>query len=584
MLVLPKLDIKDIFWIFYIVFLIPKLAFFSSFGYQTLMSVRELFPFFKWGFNIRRSNFLVPILSNNIIVTGEEAVSFEKPLPLIIDSSKNTLSVVCSAESVSSQSSPVTEQDIIAVLLEKKNLQNQNYKQQQLQQQQPSQPSQQQEKEQHCKPTPSPQPVQQSLLYLSDREIITKIEKGEIPLYRLEAELGDCNRAVEIRRAVLEKNIEKSIPELPHTSYDFSKVLGACCENVIGYVPIPVGTAGPLMLNNQPVNIPMATTEGCLVASTHRGCRAISESGGARATIISRGMTRAPVVRFPSIVGVGECVEWLRESNNYETVKKEFDSTSRFARLTGLKTTVAGRSLYIRFKCDTGDAMGMNMVSKGVEAVLNLLKNQFKDMEILSLSGNMCTDKKPSAINWIEGRGRTVVSEAIISGEIVQKVLKTSVQAMVDLNISKNLVGSAMAGSIGGFNAHAANIVTAIFLATGQDCAQNVESSNCITLMEACNDGKDLYITVTMPSIEVGTVGGGTFLPAQSSCLDIIGVKGSKPGFPGQNADQLARIVCATVMAGELSLMAALSAGHLMKSHLQLNRKTSSISLELKSV
>jgi hydroxymethylglutaryl-CoA reductase (NADPH) len=131
------------------------------------------------------------------------------------------------------------------------------------------------------------------------------------------------------------------------------------------------------------------------------------------------------------------------------------------------------------------------------------------------LSGNFCTDKKPSAINWIEGRGKSVVCEALIKGDVVRETLKTTVKDVVNLNVSKNLIGSAMAGSIGGFNAHASNIVTAIFLATGQDPAQNVESSNCITLMESANDGQDLHMSVTMPSIEVGTVGGGTHLAAQ---------------------------------------------------------------------
>merc|ERR1719347_739175 len=135
-----------------------------------------------------------------------------------------------------------------------------------------------------------------------------------------------------------------------------------------------------------------------------------------------------------------------------------------------------------------------------------------------------------------------------------------------------------MAGSIGGFNAHAANIITAIYIATGQDAAQTVGSSNCITLMEPWGDrGDDLYITCSMPSIEVGTVGGGTILPAQSSCLEMLGVKGPHPVNPGQNAAQLARVVCSTVLAGELSLMSALAAGHLVRSHLKHNRPTANM-------
>jgi len=214
----------------------------------------------------------------------------------------------------------------------------------------------------------------------------------------------------------------------------------------------------------------------------------------------------------------------------------------------------------------------MNMISKGCEKVLELVQSVFGDMEIIALSGNMCTDKKPAAINWIEGRGRSVVCDAVISGHVVEKLLKTTVKDIVELNTSKNLIGSAMAGSVGGFNAHAANILTAVYIATGQDPAQNVESSNCITIMESYNNGRDLYISCTMPSIEVGTVGGGTFLPAQSTCLDILNVKGASYERPGAHADQLAKVVCGAVLAGELSLLSALAAGHLMKSHMSLNR------------
>jgi len=235
---------------------------------------------------------------------------------------------------------------------------------------------------------------------------------------------------------------------------------------------------------------------------------------------------------------------------------------------------LAGTYLYPRFKTTTGDAMGMNMISKGVEHALNVMSTEcgFDDMDIISVSGNYCTDKKPSAINWIDGRGKSVVAEAIIPGDVVRKVLKTTVEAMVDLNIAKNLVGSAMAGSIGGFNAQAANIVTAVFLATGQDPAQNVESSNCITLMK--NLRGNLQISVSMPSIEVGTLGGGTVLEPQGAMLDMLGVRGSHPTNPGDNARKLARIVCAAVLAGELSLCSALAAGHLVRSHMAHNRST----------
>eukprot|EP00388_Colpodella_angusta_P024194 GDKJ01063080.1.p1 GENE.GDKJ01063080.1~~GDKJ01063080.1.p1 ORF type:complete len:237 (-),score=24.39 GDKJ01063080.1:101-766(-) len=216
----------------------------------------------------------------------------------------------------------------------------------------------------------------------------------------------------------------------------------------------------------------------------------------------------------------------------------------------------------------------MNMVTKGVDKCLALLQSKYPKLEVLALSGNYCTDKKPSAINWVEGRGKSVIAEATIKKDIVEKVLKTDVERLVQLNIDKNYIGSAMAGSVGGFNAQAANAVAAIFLATGQDPAQVVESSTCLTSMTKNADG-DLEISVTMPSIEVGTVGGGTGLPAQHGCLDLIGCSGSNKEDPGANSRLLSRVIAAGVLSAELSLMSGLVAGHLLSAHLKLNRKPS---------
>ena len=266
--------------------------------------------------------------------------------------------------------------------------------------------------------------------------------------------------------------------------YDYSRVLGACCENVVGYIPIPLGIAGPLRIDGRSYPIPMATAEGTLVASTSRGCKALNAGGGVTTVITKDGMTRGPALEFPSIVNAARAKAWIDSQEGASAICEAFDSTSRFARLQSLKTALAGRTLYVRFATTTGDAMGMNMISKGVERALEVVQVRFPEMQILALSGNYCTDKKPAAINWIEGRGKSVVAEAVVSGKVVKSVLKTTVDALCHLNMKKNLVGSAMAGSIGGFNAHAANILTAVFLATGQDPAQNVESSMCMTLME----------------------------------------------------------------------------------------------------
>ncbi|KAF2669089.1 hmg-CoA reductase [Microthyrium microscopicum] len=414
---------------------------------------------------------------------------------------------------------------------------------------------------------------------LTDEELIDLSIRGKIPGYALEKTLGDLTRAVKIRRSVVSRThatrdsstyLEHS--NLPYEHFDYARVLGACCENVIGYLPLPVGVAGPLNVDGQNFFLPMATTEGVLVASTSRGCKAINSGGGAVTVLTADGMTRGPCVTFDTLRRAGEAKLWLDSEEGTKVMKDAFNSTSRFARLQTMKTALAGTNLYIRFKTTTGDAMGMNMISKGVEHALNVMSTEagFDDMTIVTISGNYCIDKKASAINWIDGRGKSVVAEAIIPADVVKSVLKCDVDTMVELNISKNLIGSAMAGSIGGFNAHAANIVAAIFLATGQDPAQVVESANCITIMKNYNG--NLQISVSMPSIEVGTIGGGTILEPQSAMLDLLGVRGAHLTSPGDNARRLARIIAAAVLAGELSLCAALAAGHLVRAHMAHNR------------
>ncbi|KAK4759852.1 hypothetical protein SAY87_022983 [Trapa incisa] len=405
-----------------------------------------------------------------------------------------------------------------------------------------------------------------------DENIISSVVAGTIPSYSLESKLGDCKRAAAIRRESLQRVTGKSLQGLPLEGFDYESILGQCCEMPIGYVQIPVGIAGPLLLNGREFSVPMATTEGCLVASTNRGCKAILVSGGATSVLLRDGMTRAPVVRFGSAKRAAELKMFLESPKSFDELAAVFNRSSRFARLQSIKCAIAGRNLYMRFTCSTGDAMGMNMVSKGVQNVLDFLQTDFPDMDIIGISGNFCSDKKPAAVNWIEGRGKSVVCEAVIKSDVVKNVLKTSVEALVELNMLKNLTGSAMAGALGGFNAHASNIVSAIYIATGQDPAQNVESSHCITMMEAVNGGQDLHVSVTMPSIEVGTVGGGTQLASQSACLNLLGVKGASKDSPGSNSAQLASIVAGSVLAGELSLMSALAAGQLVKSLQQIEQ------------
>ncbi|EQC31078.1 hydroxymethylglutaryl-CoA reductase (NADPH) [Saprolegnia diclina VS20] len=399
--------------------------------------------------------------------------------------------------------------------------------------------------------------------------------RPRMALHELEKKLGDMERAVHLRREYFKAQSALDFSNLPVQGYDYAKIYGSNCEVVVGYVPLPVGLAGPIQVNGENVYLPMATTEGCLIASTNRGCKVLSMGSGVQSVVLADGITRAPCVRFPRARDAAALKAYLDDAANWTDVAAAFNSTTRYGRLTSIKTIQSGRNCYVRIVCNAGNAMGMNMVSKGTLAVLGHLQERFPDMELVAISGNVCTDKKSAAINWIDGRGKSVVADAVVKADVVARVLHTTVDKLVDLNLQKNLVGSAMAGALGGFNAHAANILTAIFLATGQDPAQNVESSSCMTMLEKTKDG-DLYISVTMPSIEVGTVGGGTHLGPQQACLGLMGCaphQANDDATSEQGARRLACAIAAGVMAGELSLLAAISTNELVKSHMELNRK-----------
>lgn len=422
---------------------------------------------------------------------------------------------------------------------------------------------------------------------LDDRLLIELLNQKLIPVHKLETYIGNPDRSVKVRRLYFEQKLRnkdddgsreraEGIKNLPHENFDYDRVVGACCENVIGYVQLPVGIAGPLLLDNEEVFVPMATTEGCLVASTTRGFSALSKSGGVTSHVAKNFMTRAPCVKLQNVREVEKAMQWLEDGKNKERLRFAFNSTSTYAKLEDYEIKRQGFLLYIRFRATTGDAMGMNMLSKGTERALEEMKKEFPTMEVSSLSSNYCTDKKPAAVNWINGRGKDVQCEATLPKEIVQSVLKVSVEKMVDLWRDKVMIGSALAGSIGGFNSQAANIVTALYIACGQDPAQNVTSSNCIITMSQDRENGSLVVHCTMPSIECGTVGGGTILTAQNAALQMMGINGSSkpPLKPGDNAEKFARIVCASVLAGELSLLAALAEGTLVKSHMRHNRSS----------
>ena len=399
---------------------------------------------------------------------------------------------------------------------------------------------------------------------MTNKEIVDKLLNGEMKLYQVDKEVS-AEEATEIRREFLEKKYSLDLNDIGSYTLDMERASARNIENSIGVLQLPMGIAGPLKINgeycNREVFVPLATSEGALVASINRGASTITNSGGCNARVISDIMTRAPVIKTENAGDALKIKQWF--SDNFDELKDIAESTTSHGKLVKIDPIlIVGNYVYPRFVYSTGDSMGMNMVTIATEKILDKLASETSARHI-ALSGNVCVDKKPAAINMVEGRGKSVVADILIPKEIVEKKLKTTAEAMVEVNVAKNLIGSAASGSMA-YNAHYANMVAAIFLATGQDAAHVVEGSLGITTAED-RDG-DLYFSVNLPDLPVATVGGGTSLEVASEGLEILGVKGSG------KAKEFAEIVASTVLAGELSLVGALAAGHLARAHQELGR------------
>lgn len=406
----------------------------------------------------------------------------------------------------------------------------------------------------------------------NEEEILQKVVSGAISFRNIDKITESADSAVCIRRNALEAITETRFEAIQHYTLDAAAATKRNIENMIGAVQIPLGVAGPLKINGEFAKgdfyLPLATTEGALVASANRGCSAICISGGANVRIFQDVMTRAPVFKLNDVVQAKAFTDWIKRPEIFAQMKEKAEETTRFGKLLAVEPYVTGNTVYLRFIFDTKDAMGMNMVTIATEAVTHLIQDEFGIIPV-SVSGNMCTDKKPASINTILGRGKTVIADTTIPAKIVEEKLKCKPETMAEVNYRKNLLGSARAGALG-FNAHSANIVAALFLACGQDAAHVVEGSTAITTIEVTRKG-DLYCSVTMPALPVGTVGGGTSLDTQKDCLKLLGVQG--PGEPaGSNSKKFAEIVAAGVLAGEISLIAAQAAGHLARAHAELGR------------
>ena len=338
-------------------------------------------------------------------------------------------------------------------------------------------------------------------------------------------------------------------------------------ENVIGLLRLPLGLAGPLRVNGLAASgdywIPLATTEAALVASYHRGCRLLSAAGGCSAMILNESLSRAPGFVFESAVEAGRLVVWVLE--HFDEFHAVVATTTAHGRLIDVGCTIEGNHVYLNFEFTTGDASGQNMVTLASQAICEDILARCPVVPVRwYVESNLSGDKKACARSFTSARGKKVTAEVRISAQLLEKHLHTTARAMTDY-WRMSAIGGVLSGTLG-IQGQFANGLAALYLATGQDAACVAESATGVTRFEETPDG-GLYAAVTLPGIMVGTVGGGTGLPAQRACLALMGLAGEG------KARALAEVCAGLLLGGELSIIAALSAGHFARAHHKLARQ-----------
>lgn len=334
---------------------------------------------------------------------------------------------------------------------------------------------------------------------------------------------------------------------------------------------VPMKEIGPVKIIGPEVNtevmVPLATFESPLWPSTNRGAKVSRVCGGILATIIDDRMTRSILLEGQNVLHCQEAYICLK--NRFNELCRIVEASSRFTRLMDTHTQIVGNLIFIRFEFFTGDASGHNMVTQAADRLLEWILGQYPQLKYSSISGNYCTDKKATAVNGILGRGKYVITEINIPRHVCRTILKTTPEQIAALNVKKNLIGTIIAGGIRTANAHFANMLLGFYLATGQDAANIIEGSQGIVHAQATEEG--LYFSATLPNIIVGTIGNGKHLDFVKKNLQLLGC--TDPREPGMNARRLAIIAAATVLCGELSLLAAqTNPGELMQSHIAFER------------
>jgi hydroxymethylglutaryl-CoA reductase (NADPH) len=361
------------------------------------------------------------------------------------------------------------------------------------------------------------------------------------------------------RREFLTERSGASLDHVGNYSFD-PGVLPGNIEHFTGVAQVPIGVAGPLLVNGEHAQgefyVPLATAEGTLVASYNRGMKLLHEAGGVTTTIVEDHMQRAPSFIFPSAREARAFGRWLVE--RFDDIAAVAESTTSTGKLKDIEQYSASRILYTRFNYTTGDAAGQNLTGKATQAACNWIAKEYPGIEQYFLESNFATDKKTSQVNMLHTRGKRVVAEATIPDALLKSVMNSSSELMFRARQVSNL-GGFMSG-VNNNGAHSANGITAIFIATGQDVANVAESSAAFVHAELRPNG-DYYYSITIPSLIVASYGGGTGLATQRECLELLGCYGDG------KVRKLAEIIAATVLCGELSLGSAIVAEEWVKAH-----------------
>jgi hydroxymethylglutaryl-CoA reductase (NADPH) len=412
----------------------------------------------------------------------------------------------------------------------------------------------------------------------TDNELMDGLMSGEIKSHELSKIVGDESKAAEIRRKYLTKKYGTELKNAAYTTMDYNDANDRNIENMIGAAQVPlsyveIAVDGDYAKKGAKYPVYLATTEGKLIAGVSRGAMAVNACGGARTKIINDFMTRSVIIDTDGVRDSSEIIKFVNSEEGKHLLNKEFVKRTKHGELVLTDSYTLGSRVFLIYRVKTKAAMGMNMVtiasSNMTIALVDELKKRGIECRLLSESGNMCTDKKASMINVIRGRGVSVVAEVVISREVLKERLKAEPEEIIEINYAKNYLGSGLAGSIA-HNAHIANVLAAAFIAYGQDAAQVVDGAIAFDDAKLTKNG-DLYFSVYLPALEIGTFGGGTKRETQMELLKSTGVYG-EGDEKGETKLKFAELLAATCLSAELNLLAAEATGHLTKAHSSIKR------------